>query len=1056
MIAVTSLRIFGMFSLLFALQIEGAMARDPLTIDPATKTSFDAIEQTLLRTIPAYLDDAQCGGQQLDTSVGDTLGEGAIADVTGVPGRRGSPLKNIPSGMGVRNEEGGALNDGYEYPASAEGLSTRCPLKTSSLRKTLWSYSRISWMEFPFIETPYFEDPPCQWRDGKRQDGAMTTGSCAEFCSILNTAEYADCWLIAGNREQGFYCKLWCMKSTCTDGWTNTCNTSLSTLTNGAFPDSPIPEGVTDIPLDPEFIPLPEPAFQNCRTCKGDECRCEMPEAQGGENTDDGSFSKDPSCPLSMQIPDIDVGAPNFSLLTPDDAVLLTACRTRILQAIKDGDVAALENLDFSVCSSAFGRESTGITGGVYGSFFRSYQPSYKRRAFAPPSPAFDRPENSGQVACYGFYDEFDLLHHQTKPKDRRCVMHMPIASYVRDLAGQVFSQSSSAPSFDPNARASAPFDASQDLWFKRLGGAFSFLSERVFFDRYNGQIAPAIGEALSDFGSLQPLASTVAREERAFDDTGAARSVVRWIEGLQHAMNIILTPPTVQLLLPKTSIFALDPRDPLFVGSSVAKVDTLRDPRALSMEIQLRARDDIAGDVTAFLERTIFGGIEEHAVPVSLPQASPQELRALAQAWCQAVLERTKAQSCDDAPPDVQRFINSLLAWSDSVETVRLLRTEHLNILTQLLDYQRDISAVLSTWATKNKAALTLFLDQRRRLLPLRKDWIATERLLQHFSNVVNMPHCMNQRFTLPVLHLLDPWLPGRENGGSLDGNGLPVLPTLAPSRDIIFDVSRFILALQRPLRVPVLKPTLIHLDLPSLAPPRLGKPFVAPTLPPFPSIEALKMAFKNALALPEADATVLLLEEAPVLIPPTTLTDEEIAAMRERMTAIRSVIEGMSASYSDFWQNVDLSEEENLTELPCDDWNDGHCIFPEPNLLEGIMRIGSRPHISLLEDTLPPLAKRTVPNVCVPGDSVCVLLPGEERTIQSGWQLLAPSSESQERDATREAMIDATLPLPLGTQPPASLPPYAVDLNRILQGYNIPADSDILPPSSSRSPAP
>ena len=106
---------------------------------------------------------AVCGGWDMSDTV-----QGKIPVVSGVPGRKGIPLGNIPSGMAARDESSGALGDGYLYPDVSEvkGWSTACQAG------------------FP----PYLDDgPPCKDPNNKNYG---TPKQCEDLCPRINAWQF--------------------------------------------------------------------------------------------------------------------------------------------------------------------------------------------------------------------------------------------------------------------------------------------------------------------------------------------------------------------------------------------------------------------------------------------------------------------------------------------------------------------------------------------------------------------------------------------------------------------------------------------------------------------------------------------------------------------------------------------------------------------------------------------------------------------------------------------------------------------------------------------------
>ncbi|MEK7562876.1 MAG: hypothetical protein AAB544_00590, partial [Patescibacteria group bacterium] len=96
---------------------------DPSNIGEIRDVTGDALQGWEGEIHQDLSERAVCGGWDMSDTV-----QGKIPIVSGVPGRTGIPLGNIPSGMAARDESSGALGDGYLYPnvRQVEGWSTAC------------------------------------------------------------------------------------------------------------------------------------------------------------------------------------------------------------------------------------------------------------------------------------------------------------------------------------------------------------------------------------------------------------------------------------------------------------------------------------------------------------------------------------------------------------------------------------------------------------------------------------------------------------------------------------------------------------------------------------------------------------------------------------------------------------------------------------------------------------------------------------------------------------------------------------------------------------------
>ncbi len=161
--------------------------------------------------LPEKLGGGACGWVNSEEHVGETVGEGKVAKVLGLPGRDGDPLGFLQSGMAKRKDE-------FLYPKNATGLTTVCPRvksKDNGAPTVDWSVWRDPGddddddtcdptealpgrddVEGKFVPhtctLPKFADPVCN--DGPDQGGDdLTPRKCLATCEWMNRFLIRDC-----------------------------------------------------------------------------------------------------------------------------------------------------------------------------------------------------------------------------------------------------------------------------------------------------------------------------------------------------------------------------------------------------------------------------------------------------------------------------------------------------------------------------------------------------------------------------------------------------------------------------------------------------------------------------------------------------------------------------------------------------------------------------------------------------------------------------------------------------------------------------------------------
>jgi len=925
-----------------------ALARDvfeiPTSFPDTYKDLFKVVKKDLgadeKKNVSAYIDKAQCGGWNLDESVG-----GKIADVSSVPGHRGQWDGDIPSGMAVRDED-------LSYPDGATGLSTACEEQKSEAEKTAWrddAQGRI-----PITASyPFFKDPPCLWNADGQVDGPQTPQKCMDFATWTNGYTYTDCrdeniepvYDDEGNYLFSF-CAKWEERYVCSDEW------------------------------------MGEGAKGNSNFCFGAECRC------------DGSQA---SCVRS-----------------PDN-------------------------------------------GRPYRSFYRHYAAGYTRAAV--PDVKKDVASKDMDIACYGLFDEFDPKTHQTQPKDQRCIINADFKDMKETQKGKgKYGQDSNLADPAPAKRNEGKYDPDKDLWYVQLGQAFSLLNDKLFAKTYGRSLGKVLGGGTSLERAEQKATVQLTDEKplaehsytRAFDETAESRLLTKWWQSQQTRMQTYVHGPVLRLVLPSTWAIGAS-TDPFLKKTTPSQAqDSLADD-SKRIEVQIRAGEDTLGEAVSFIERSLTLQIVEEPMPVVIPLADPVELRSIAASWCAWVSAQKRQADCGGAEGKVKEYMDKLNDYADAIEQYRLLRTELSGFAAELLKRQQDVTKPLTDWLKKNVDDYKKSVESRRRIAetiaPTLKE---AQDLLQSFDDETNMPWCMNQRFTLPIYSLLDPWLPSRANGGDISDEGLPQLPDPGNvPEDIILDLSK-ISYMQSSITIPVLKPTQVRLDLP--------RPPAADLIPELPDIGKDVQKIKDAIKEGRNQLPKVKQKGSPpsITVPPP-VAEGTIGEMTKAAGDIVTLFGGMKSAYDDFWKSIgpfnpdkDEELEKKKRGLECD-WGTFPCIHVEMDLVERLTRMGSRPLVMLKEDYDSTGKARESSATCPPEDHVCLLLHPEKTEPAKGWEIRSPKQENaqDQMDALRTSLRSFGFPDPVGKADEKDLPPYDESLRNLIPGILSAPSSRLIPAS-------
>lgn len=987
-----------------------AAAREPFRIPGGTPTSIREVVDVLRgpiedgeepdedRHLSVYLENAQCGGW--DTGLGV---EGYVADVRGLPGREHDWDGDVLTGMATRADADGDGNpdNDYAFPDSARGLATACAQKTPNITKTVWAPVR-NWVTVDgenvveygpgdhVFAHPYFEDPACRWRfeggawpaeplapdapipnSDKNSWETEDEQSCTDLCLYLNSFVYEDC-LDVQPRD-----------ITVPDGVDAAGDPVEREIRINVCAREGRRYICTDGEVEPDdraaacFNPHPDvEEWANARMCEGQQCRC--PNAE------------DPA-----------------------------ACLT--VRDQKNDEKR-------------------------YQSYYRTYREAGYQRDALHHAPQDVAAQNL-QSTCFGFYDEFDPKTHRTEAKDRRCVINIDVRDRFETQKGKALYQEGGVQDRDPTDAsrqrpggeddAPGAFDDDEDAWYKKLGGAFSLVNERALNERYDGDLAKVYLDvdeldegrlsATPQINDGQPYAEH--SHLRAFDDTGQPRVYSQWWQEQQARMASLLRPPVLRIVLPNAWFMGLDPNDPFIGGSGGEPAG--RANRADRIELQIEANEDMLGAAMAFIERSLLLRVEEEPIHVAVPAGSPVEFRARAADWCNWYKSQSGEKTCDGAPQEIKDILTRLEEYAARIDEYRQLRVELAETAGAVLDVQRRMLEPIARWFADHQQQLRNVADSRarveRELLP---QWRQIQTGVALLHERTNLPWCMNHRYTAPILTQIDPWLPSRTlPGAPIEMGGLPRLPEISRDPDVIVDFSA-VSAMSGVLKIPVLKPVQIRIDVP--APPAVA------VLAPLPSVQPIRDAVADALErLPEVRDTF---DDAPPFVPPAPIDDGTLTLARNALNGILAVVGEMNARYDRFWKSIgplkppkndeDREEFERQiefkTQMKCRDFNDLPCDHPEMNLREIVQRIGSRPLVQLAEDFESIGEPRNDPTVCPPEDHACHLLNAERVEPRYRLEVLGSADNDAPIDELRTSILTLTQPPPIGSMDPALVRPH------------------------------
>lgn len=714
--------------------------------------------------------------------------------------------------------------------------------------------------------------------------------------------------------------------------------------------------------------------------------------------------------------------------------------------------------------------------GTTFRSFFRKYTVQTGRAKLQEANKDLLASVNA-QVQCYGYYNEIDALKTITYEKrDARCVIgniktsgedYNPKKLRMETQKGKgKYTVDNTLPDPLPGAR---PYDAGNDVWFTKVMGAFSFLKPEQSLSQ--ALLSPEKAKILATVQNTTDQPYMAESTLRAVDDTSSNqvsgyRPFTAWWQKFTSDSQKVFTPPVVRLRLPATWNQPLEQLSPIAITPVVA-----RDRRTESIEIQLQAKDDLAGVVANQLKRALMLEVREEPVSIVVPMGSPVEFRALAQQW-EEYRDR-RAAGGGAVPGEVTALINQLLAYANRIESVRTVRAQLPLLFGVLLDKQSDFLVGINAWVEQNRQTLLAYMEVARQRAQLQPLWQAVAMEEQRFADTTNFPWCKNDRFTTPIYSLLDPWLPARPDvfGGvptcgevpvppptpgnpfpNERGGAMPMLCIPAGEQELVYDLSQMRVTTGS-IVLPVLKPLQIRIEVPK--PPSLDVELTGDVVPKLADLPVLPDIIADfELSIPSAEA----------LTTPRSLPAPVAASVPELASSLiraQKTLEEMNNTYEKFWKSLEYLDpneqlsledrkpkcgDKTMQPLDCCSWGDKRCSHVESDLVERFTRITARPAVLLKEDfyaagysmaRIPKAEDKTQLRVevyanCTPADLTCQpLLPQTESPVD-GWQIVFPQrgqnlSLERIRAKARSYMLNpdgtivGTPSLPLATKPDA-----------------------------------
>ncbi len=1071
---------------------------------------FEAIQQTIADAQSFVDNaENLCGGWDRETHVGETPGIGStISKVEGVPGKDGKPmgpgaenpeavLSYLPSGMAWRNERprtlgnGLVVDDNFHFPDSAEGKATACEPGVEEVTRWVWEQPddddraagyytertmRADAGEVPHFEirdgTIYFpnEDEPLCTKPG--EDGQTDPReSCAGFCGWLNGGEnpderrftYEDCKVFCRIPDNGgFQCREWSRKYVCTEEWMNAPNRT--TVTEDCWQNEPEEDTEEQTEEQPQEDPPPE---EEQPPAEDFQRNLEQPVEDMWEWNGDSEMEV-------LPVPEEEFESPEA--FTPRKRSPFVA---DLLEELPTEEEAGLKNCE--ICRGQRCRcpgpgctelpereeqmnpdpppEGEAVSQGpgawrprkTFPSFFRKYMASTERDQVGADSGTEDILHSVPEipVACYhAFYEEFDPKTRRTTMTDKSCVIAFPHSQETLRRTQRILGKTTQAPEEILDPAPFAPLTDEEDIWHPIPGG-MSFPKEEALTER-NGDLTSFFlnPERKEETAIWQrDLFELYARDshQRATDnlvtnETRDARPLQYWIQALQMDMAKLLALPDAWMRVPR-SWLAPEPNTVVAAGESGngggASAKTTDEPAPAPItedtpiDVRLGIKDDISGKFLELVEEHF--ALQEVAIPVVIPSASIEELRA----W--------ELKTKNDDPEKSARIRD----YIEQIDRYRALRGERTKTVAHLLGQQGQDTTALVQWMEQNVERYRTFLRQRRDRLALAPLVHAVQRSLTEFSDTVNLKWCRNDQRTTPIDSLND-WYPVNPSVAAVmscrvEEGTLPLL-CIPDEKDFVFDMSPFFALRRTALRVPVILPFEVAIDLTATA---------LPDLPPVPRLDPVILAQLREVTVQSAP---------PLIEPPQPISLDGPRAALERAAEI---LNARNATYNEFWNSLEPDGPPNNPDceakedrLACPRHGVCDCVHVEMDLKQRLQKATAAPGKLRLEDlelqgthrdalatpAAPPGFDLKRAFACDPSDHLCVpVLHNVFFAQPAGWQIVgSPQAVQQEENFFEQFLVRARQETIDDEGRIRNNFPYALPAQRLYQIFDRRKDSD------------
>lgn len=604
----------------------------------------------------------------------------------------------------------------------------------------------------------------------------------------------------------------------------------------------------------------------------------------------------------------------------------------------------------------------------VYPSFYRGYHVETMRS-----SPIDDALVKTGtsdmndppNTACFGYYQpESDPRVLAYTKKDFRCVMDTGHSKSELISTQEFKGKTELDPSLKVESPAETRFNPNGSPWEPVLSGV-SFV--RLQSSSGAGGDADQIGAAFLAIDDARQKAVTQASPEQPYargndmtatdstveNRTFGTRRVVDWVQRLMQDMAELQTDRRVRLRIPVSWMSHLPDIDDLLEktgdlpqGDQTTSAGDIASTG--SIDRQLKAGEDVPGKMLEALEKLYT--VKEEIVPVVIPSISPQEIEAKRLAWVND--KKTRELLGQEPVPGADQIIAKLDDYGKQIDRYYAVQSQLTTTVSTLMGVEDDGSTAIARWMDENIRRYKEFTaeeQKRRNLQPLIQQVLEEALRLED----TNMQFCREDMLTHSPLYLNNyNWHPTIEGNTLARFMGLdtgtedpsqprpvtmeaahfcngtfgtfPVL-CLPTERDFVFDLTS--LATQHaPMRVPVLHPIELHLDIP--LPPGDEDPMPAaedlelPDLPPVPQMDAQLMNILQPLQVTN--------EPKPIELPPALNLDDVTNTLMEALALFKE----RTDAYDRYWKSVEPGD----TPLTCagDAWGELPCMHDERSMIE------------------------------------------------------------------------------------------------------------------------